>query len=173
MFPAGVTKVSPWEVVLLSPTSFGRRSQGLSHQPSLASSPQATALENPQRPQGMPHKTALPQMAAPGAVPQGGTGPSGSGAGPSQGCAGAVTGARPPVHAQEWQKESGGFTVNARSVPSATLCLCTHLAVWSCMKSRCMLCTHIESCVCGIVHDTLQYSFASCSGCVACTKVYK
>ncbi len=121
MSPAAVTKVSPWEVVLLSPTA--QQPQGF-HQQHLVLG----------QLQGMAHGTALHPMAAPGVVPQGAIGPPGLGAGPSQGSAGAVAGAG----AQERQKESGGFTTNARSVPSATLCLCTHLAVWSCTHSRCM-----------------------------------
>jgi len=130
--PAGITHVSPWEVVLLSPMLFGRRSQGLSQQPSIAGSSQATALEGAQEPQGylqqhhvsgqlqgMAHRTALHQMAAPGVVSQGIMGP--PGAGPSQASARAVAGA----HAHDRLKEPGNFTTNARSVPSARLCLCT------------------------------------------------
>ena len=92
--------------------------------------------------QGMAHGTALHPMAAPGVVPQGVVGQ--LGAGPSQGFAGAVAGA----DAQEWQKESGGFINNARSVPSATLCLCVHLMVWSSTKSRCMsMCMSMSMCM--------------------------
>ena len=147
MSPAGITKVNPWEVVLLS--------QGPSQQPSRASSSQAT--EGAQQPQGylqhshasgqlqgMAHARALPPRAAPGVVPQGVRGQPGSGAGPNQGSVRAVAGA----HAQEWQKESGDCTTNARSVPSARLCSCTHLAVWSCTKSRCMsMCMCVYVCV--------------------------
>ena len=158
MCPAGITKVSPWEVVLLSPTLFGRRSQGLSQQPSIAGSSQATALEGAQQPQGylhhvsgqlqgMAHGTALHQMAAPGVIPQGVMGQPGSGAGPSQGSARGVAGA----HSQDWQVESGDFTTNARSVSSARLCLCTRLMVWSCTNSRCM-----STCMCMYVY---MYAF--------------
>jgi len=121
--------------------------------------------------QGMAHRTALHPMAAPGVVPQGAVGQPGAEAGPSQGFAGAVAGAG----AQEWQKESVRFTTNARSVPSATLCLCTHLMVWLCTKSRCMyvyLCMYMYEHMYNyiqITHDTVQYNFAFRSKCVAYT----
>ncbi|KAL0052197.1 hypothetical protein WJX82_009614 [Trebouxia sp. C0006] len=92
-----VTKVSPWEVVLLSPSA--QQPQGF-HQQHLVSG----------QLQGMAHRTALHPMAAPGVVPQGAVGQPGAEAGPSQGFAGAVAGAG----AQEWQKESVRFTTNAR-----------------------------------------------------------